>query len=205
MEKEKKISFKKFKYKKELLALAAGIGIVTYVTKSFANQKNEFETYKGTRDLKDYEDFLEEHDIDYRNSYVETDGDIITIYVKTPGEHIVTLTNPNTINSIVELYEMKKEDLLEMNKLKDNQPLKVGQKLKIYWYKEYKFTLEELDESSKWIYHYVVPGETLSGLSDNYDISIEEIKEYNKEIIGYNIQAGTTIKIPKKQKVKKLS
>ena len=209
MDKEKKFSLKKIKLKKgaykDILALAVGTTIIVSITKSFANQKNEFDTYKGKRDLKDYEDFLEDYDIDYRNSYAEAKGDIVKIYVKTKGEHIVTLTNPNTVDDIVDLYKMNKEDLLMMNNINENQPLKLGRKLKIYWYKEYDFTLEELDESSKWIYHYVVPGETLSGISDYYDISIEEIKKYNDEIIGDNIQDNTTIKILKKQKTKKLS
>ena len=209
MDKEKKFSLKKIKFKKEIykniLAIALGTTIIVSVTKTLGNQKNEFETYKGKRDLKDYADFLEDHNIDYRNSYAEANEDIVKIYVKTKGEHIVTLTNPNTIDDIVELYKMDKKDLIQMNNLKDNQTLKVGQKLKIYWYKEYDFTLEELDESSKWIYHYVTPGETLSQLSDYYDISIEKIKKYNSEIIGDNIQAYSTIKIPKKEKVKKIA
>ena len=209
MDKEKKFSLKNIKLKKgiykDILAFAVGTTIIVSITKSFANQKNEFDTYKGKRDLRDYEDFLEDYDIDYRNSYAEAQGDIVKIYVKTKGEHIVTLTNPNTVDDIVDLYKMNKEDLLMMNNINENQPLKLGRKLKIYWYKEYDFTLEELDESSKWIYHYIAPGETLSQISDHYDISIEEIKKYNDEIIGDNIQANTTIKIPKKQKTKKLS
>lgn len=204
---EKKSSLLKLKkgIYKDILALIAGVGIITAVTKSFSNEKNEFETYKGKRDLKDYEDFLEENGIDYKKSHAEADGENVIIYVKTPGEHIVTFTNPNTIDDIVDLYKMEKQDLLEMNDLKDNQPLEIGQKLKIYWYKEYKFTLEELDAESKWIYHYVMPGETLSQISDYYDISINEIRKNNSEIIGDNILAYSTIKIPKKEKTKKLA
>lgn len=201
----KKILQKKAIYK-EALGIITAVGIVTFISKGIANQKNEFDTYKGKRDLKDYEDFLEEHDIDYRNTYAKAEGDLVKIFVKTPGEHIVTLTNPNTIDDIVALYGMDKEDLLMLNNLKDNQPLELGTKLKIYWYKEYDFSLEELDESSKWIYHYVMPNETLEQIAEKYNISIEEIKKYNKDIINENeIQANTTIKIPKKQKTKKIS
>ena len=108
------------------------------------------------------------------------------------------------INKITELYEMDKEDFLRMNNLKENETLKIGTKLKIYWYKEYDFLLEDLDESSKWIYHYVMPGETLSGLSDYYDISIEEIEKNNKdELDDGMLLAYSTIKIPKKEKIKK--
>lgn len=207
MEKGKlKKIFKKKAIYKEALGIITAVGIVTFISKGIANQKNEFDTYKGKRDLKDYEDFLEEHDIDYRNTYAKAEGDLVKIFVKTPGEHIVTLTNPNTIDDIVELYGMNKEDLLMLNNLKDNQPLELGTKLKIYWYKEYDFSLEELDESSKWIYHYVMPNETLEQIAEKYNISIEEIKKNNKDIINENeIQANTTIKIPKKQKTKKIS
>lgn len=207
MEKGKlKKIFKKKAIYKEALGIITAVGIVTFISKGIANQKNEFDTYKGKRDLKDYEDFLEEHDIDYRNTYAKAEGDLVKIFVKTPGEHIVTLTNPNTIDDIVELYGMNKEDLLMLNNLKDNQPLELGTKLKIYRYKEYDFSLEELDESSKWIYHYVMPNETLEQIAEKYNISIEEIKKNNKDIINENeIQANTTIKIPKKQKTKKIS
>lgn len=198
---------KKLKLKgiyKDMLALLTGAGIIVFTTKMFANQPNEFETYKGKRDLKDYEDFLEDHGIDYRNSYVKTEGDLVRIFVKTTGEHIVTLTNPNTIDEIVELYKMKKEDFITINNLKEDQPLKTGKKLKIYWYKEFDFTLEQLDATSEWIYHYVMPGETLSGISEKYNISIDEIKKENREIIGDEIKAYSTIKIPKREKTKKL-
>ena len=171
---EKKLKLKK-QYK-EALALLTGIGIVTFTTKMFINMPNEFETYKGKRNLKDYEDFLEEYDIDYRNSRVEAEGEQIKIFEKQKGTHIVTLTNPNTIDDIVKLYNMDKREFLELNNLKDNEALKIETKLKIYWYKEYDFTLEQLDESSKWIYHCVMPNETLTQISECYDISIDEIK-----------------------------
>ncbi len=195
---------KKKQLYKDLLALATGAGIIALTAKSFGNQKNEFQTYKGKRDLRDYKKILQENNIDYINSYAIAEGDIVKIYVKTNGTHIVTRLNANTIDKITELYEMDKEDFLRMNNLKENETLKTGTKLKIYWYKEYDFLLEDLDESSKWIYHYVMPGETLSGLSDYYDISIEEIEKNNKdELDDGMLLAYSTIKIPKKEKIKK--
>ena len=80
----KKILQKKAIYK-EALGIITAVGIVTFISKGIANQKNEFDTYKGKRDLKDYEDFLEEHDIDYRNTYAKAEGDLVKIFVKTPG------------------------------------------------------------------------------------------------------------------------
>jgi len=199
---EKKLKTKKGIYK-ELLALIAAIGVVSYTAKSFSKQKNEFDTYKGTRDLYDYEDFLEEQGIDYRQSYAEAKDDTITVYVKTPGEHIVGTLNPNTIDDIAAFYGMKKEDLLLMNNLKEDQPLELGTKLKIYWYKDYKFSLEELDENSRFIYYEIRPGETLSQIAEQYDTTVGTILKNNEEITNADeIQAFSTIKIPKKQNQK---
>ena len=197
----------KLKLKKEILRdlaiLTAGISLVAYTTKKFSYQKIEFTTDKGKRELADYEDFLEHHNINYRNSYAESRGDIVTVYVKTNGEHIVGFDNPNTIDDIVNFYKMDKEDLLRMNHLKDKQPLEIGQKLEIYWYKPYNFTLEELDNSSDWNYHLVKEGETLSQIAEQYNTTEEIIMENNKEIINPNeIKAGSTIKIEKTEKEK---
>ena len=198
---------KKLKLKKEILKelaiLTAGVSLVVYTTKKFSYQKIEFTTDKGKRELADYEDFLEEHDINYRESFAESEGDIVTIYVKTKGEHIVGFDNPNTIQDIVSFYKMDKEDFLRINHLKDKQPLEIGQKLEIYWYKPYNFTIEELDSSSKWKYHLVQEGETLSQIAEKYNTSEEIIMDNNEEITNPNeIKTGSTIKIPKKQKEK---
>jgi LysM repeat protein len=187
---------------KDLAILTAGISLVVYTTKKFSYQKIEFTTDKGKRELADYEDFFEHHDINYRDAYAESQGNIVTVYVKTKGEHIVGLTNPNTINDIVKFYKMDKEEFLRINHLKEEQALEVGQKLEIYWYKPYNFTLEELDASSDWNYHLINEGETLSQIAEKYNTTEEEIMENNKEIIDKNqIKAGSTIKI-KKQKNK---
>ena len=187
---------------KDLAILTAGIGLVTYTVKKFSYQKIEFTTDKGKRELADYEDFLEHHDINYRDAYAESNGNVVTVYVKTKGEHLVGFENPNTIDDIANFYKMDKEDLIRMNHLKDEQPLEIGQKLEIYWYKPYNFTLEELDNSSKWEYHLVQEGETLSQIAELYNTSEEIIMENNEEIKNANeIKAGSTIKI-KKQKSK---
>jgi len=189
---------------KELMLIASLSSVIVYSVKTFSKQSIMFNTYKGKRDLSDYDEFLRNHDIDYREAYAEAHGDNIKIYVKIQGEHIVALTKPNTIEDIAKLYGMKKEDLMYMNGLKENQALEIGQKLKIYWYKEYDFTLDELDNSSKWIYHNIAPGETLSSIAEQYNTTEEEIMKDNEEIINKNeIQAGSTLKIKKQKKKEK--
>ena len=202
---KRKLNIKNLKkLAKELAFISAAGVVITYSIKTFSKQSIKFNTYKGPRDLSDYEDFLEEHDINYRESKAEAHGENVTILVKIQGEHIVTFTNPNTIEDIIKLYGMTKEDLIYMNHLKENEALKIGQKLKIYWFKEYTFTLEELDNSSKWIYHNVAPGETLSSIAEIYNTTPEEIMENNEEIKDKNeIMAGSTIKIKKQKKKEK--
>lgn len=192
------------KLAKEIILIAGLSSVIIYSAKSFSKQSVKFNTYKGERDLSDYDDFLKDYDINYKESHAEAHGDNVTIYVKQPGEHIVTFENPNTIPDIAKLYKMNIEELTYMNHLKKNQALKVGQKLKIYWLKEYTFTLEELDNSSKWIYHNIAPGETLSKIAENYNTSEEEIMKNNEEIINKDeIQAGSTIRIKKQKKKEK--
>ena len=203
MGKEKsKIKLRKGLYK-DILKLIALTGTITILAKGFGNQKNEFETYKGKRDLRDYQEFLDENDIDYRNSYAEAEENIVRIYEKQKGKHIITEESPNTIDEIVDMYKMDKKDFLKMNNLQDSQTLKIGMELKIYWYKEHDFTLEELDASSKWLYHYILPGETLEQIAQQYNVSEEEIRRNNPKVFNENqIESYSTLKIPKKYKIK---
>lgn len=185
---------------KKMLALLTSMTLASTV--SCDNKTKEtFNTYKGERNLEDYKDFLEQNNINYKECYAEANESIITIYVKTYGTHIVTETNPKTINEIIELYDMDKIDFLNLNHMQERE-LKIGEEFKIYFYKPYNFTLEELDESSNWEYHYVMPGETLSQIADYYGITLDELVQVNRIGNLSKIEAYTTLKIPKNKKEK---
>lgn len=187
---------------KRILAMLTTMALLP--SAACSNNNTKFQTYKGERNLEDYKDFLKENDIDYKECYAEANESIITVYEKTYGTHIVTETNANTIDEIIDLYGMEKTDFLNLNFMQERD-LKLGEKLKIYFYKEYTFTLEELDESSEWIYHYVMPGETLSEIAQYYDITLEELAQENRIGNISKIEAYTTLKIPKKQKEKTIN
>lgn len=187
---------------KRILAMLTTMALLP--STSCSNNNPKFQTYKGERNLEDYKDFLEQNDIDYKECYAEANENIITIYEKTYGTHTVTETNANTIDEIINLYGMEKIEFLNLNYMQERE-LKLGEELKIYFYKPYTFTLEELDESSKWIYHYVMPGETLSEIAQYYDITLEELAQENRIGNISKIEAYTTLKIPKKQKEKTIN
>ena len=67
-----------------------------------------------------------------------------------------------------------------MNLKDEDYELKVGEELKVYYYQLHVFTLQELDNSSDWIYHYVVPEETLSDIAAYYSVTIDELKKANE-------------------------
>ena len=194
---------KKETYKRILAALSS----ITMIPSLCAcNEKNEsqiFNTEKGTRNLKDYDKFLNENNIETKKCYAEVQGNNVFVFEKKDSKHIVNETD--TFESLQELYPITKEELLSINYKEKDYELKVGDELKVYYYEMHAFTLDELDNSSEYIYHYITEGETLSQIAAYYGVTLEEIKEANKIEDINMIQAYTSIKIPKKQKEKELS
>ncbi len=189
---------------KRLLSFLTSISLVISASACNKEEQNtKFETAQGTRDLKDYADFLEEQDIDYKKCRVDSTGDRVFIFEKKDSKY--KIREEDTFNSILELYPMTKEELLDLNFKSDDYELIPGETLKVYYYEMHQFTLEELDESTDWHYHYIQPGETLSEIAQYYDIPLEIIQELNNIEDPNLIQSNTIIKIPKNNKEKELT
>lgn len=194
---------RKDKYKRILAALSSLTMIPTLCSCNEKKKEQTFNTEKGTRNLKDYDKFLSENNIETQKCYAEVQGNNIFVFERKDSTHIVT--ENDTFESLQELYPISKEELLSMNLKEKDYELKVGEELKVYYYEMHAFTLEELDNSSDWIYHYIMPGETLSDIAGYYGVTLDELQEAN-EIEDINmIQAYTSIKVPKKEKEKTLT
>ncbi len=74
--------------------------------------------------------------------------------------------------------------------------LQVGQKLIVPKYRAIEAT--EIRDESKYIYHDVMPKETLFSLSKKYNVSIDELKELNPKL-QEGLKAGQTIRILRKK------
>jgi membrane-bound lytic murein transglycosylase D len=85
----------------------------------------------------------------------------------------------DNLSAIADLYDVTVADLKEWNDL-DNDKILVGQKLVIT---EPKTTKEkntkEKTTNKKAKTHKVKEGENLTGIADKYDVSVEDIKEWN--------------------------
>lgn len=91
-----------------------------------------------------------------------------TVHVVEQGE---------SLSQIAAKYDVTVEDLSEWNEL-ENDKILVGQKLIVAEPKQQKKTTEK--KKTKTATHTVKEGENLTEIADKYDVSIDDIKEWNK-------------------------
>lgn len=121
-------------------------------------------------------------------------------HIVKPGESLF---------SIAKLYNVTTEQLKKWNSLKA-ETVSVGQKLIVYDNSKQantdKVPLEEEIANNKKdkapIYHEVVHGETLFGISKQYGVSVDDLKKWNdlsqglksgmKLVVSYNVQQNNT-------------
>lgn len=113
-----------------------------------------------------------------------------------------------TMYSISKLYNVSIDDILKDNNL-SSTAINTGQLLKIrakdidrskYETKAITHAVTEIVDTANFIYIKIIPKETLYHLSHEYGVSIDEIKSANNGLVE-GLKAGTTVKIPKKQKL----
>ncbi len=131
---------------------------------------------------------------DISDEITETNG-------RTRKEKIIThkVKSGESLIKIAEKYKVSTANIKELNNLKKDK-LKKGQNLKIRVIDNSIDTKptnkSELANSAKKSIHKVAQGETLSDIATKYDITIEELKEWNKdEIKGNTVFANTRLKV----------
>ena len=101
---------------------------------------------------------------------VESSNNEISDFKKT---HIVQVGD--TITSISNLYSIKKDFIIKLNNLKDEDYIYVGQNLKIYDSSQENKPNKDINNS----YHLVKKGESLTEISTKYGLNFKELIKIN--------------------------
>ena len=134
--------------------------------------------------------------------------------VKTPKEKTEKTTVKKEKNKSAQYYTVKKGDILaeiagkydvdvsdikEWNDL-DGDKILVGQKLKIY--SDKKVSNETEKTSGKKLTYKVKQGDNLTAIADNYDVTVQQIKDWN-ELDNDVIYEGQVLKMYSEKKFSK--
>ncbi len=90
-------------------------------------------------------------------------------------EQSYTVKEGDSIGLLAELYGVTIQDIIDWNNLKDDKIL-VGQKLKVYSNKK----IETSEKKTKTTKHIVAEGEYLSTIAGMYDVTVDDLKEWNE-------------------------
>jgi LysM repeat protein len=118
--------------------------------------------------------------------------DMVTVVpTPTPRTHVVE--RGQTLYYIARQYQVSIEDIVALNNLSDSRILRVGQVLMI---PESIVSFEDGNQLPPQIVHVIQPGETLSGLSYEYDTPLDAIIAANPGVNLDLIYEGQEIIIP---------
>ena len=120
-----------------------------------------------------------------------------TLKIKNFDEIIIHVVKKgDTLSSISKKYSIKKESIIKVNKLLDENYIFIGQNLKI---------IEKLIPAynNETYYHEIRKGENLTEVANKYNISLSELVEIN-DIENQNIlEVGTKLKLKQETSIKK--
>jgi len=107
-----------------------------------------------------------------------------------------TVKKGETVFSISQTYSIDEEDIYKYNP-DAREGIGLNEKLVIPISKvDSSAENNETSNSPQFVEHIVKKKETLYSLSKEYDVSIDEIKKYNKQLYSKELQIGEAIKIP---------
>ena len=101
--------------------------------------------------------------------------------------HIVQVGD--TITSISNLYSIKKDFIIKLNNLKDENYIYVGQNLKIYNSSQENKPNKDINNS----YHLVQKGESLTEISTKYGLNFKELIEINNLKNPDSLEVGSKL------------
>ena len=120
-----------------------------------------------------------------------------TLKNKNYGEIIIHVVKKgDTLSSISKKYSIKKESIIKVNKLLDENYIFIGQNLKI---------IENLipEKNNNIYFHEIKKGESLTEIANKYNLSLNKLVEIN-DIENKNIlKVGTKLKLKEEISTKK--
>ena len=120
---------------------------------------------------------------------VESSNNEISDFKKT---HIVQVGD--TITSISNLYSIKKDFIIKLNNLKDENYIYVGQNLKIYDSSQENKPNKDTNNS----YHLVQKGESLTEISTKYGLNFKELIKINNLKNPDSLEVGSKLFLSEK-------
>ncbi len=114
---------------------------------------------------------------------------------KTSEEYLVHRVQKGENPSIIaKKYHVSVEDIRRANSIRNVKSLQVGQKLKI----PTNGKNLEMASATKTISHKIRKGDTLASIAQQYHVSVETLKSYNRIKKANRLQVGQIIKVPAK-------
>ena len=120
---------------------------------------------------------------------VDSSNNEISDFKKT---HIVQVGD--TITSISNLYSIKKDFIIKLNNLKDENYIYVGQNLKIYDSSQENKANKDINNS----YHLVQKGESLTEISTKYGLNSKELIKINNLKNPDSLEVGSKLFLSEK-------
>ncbi|WP_300434538.1 LysM peptidoglycan-binding domain-containing protein [Christiangramia sp.] len=106
-----------------------------------------------------------------------------------------TVKKGETVFSISQSYSIDEEDIYKYNP-EAREGIGVNEKLVIPIKESGSAQKSTVSEAPQFVEHTVKKKETLYSLSKEYNVSVDDIKRYNKQLYSKELQMGETIKIP---------
>ncbi|WP_281234560.1 LysM peptidoglycan-binding domain-containing protein [Flavobacterium gelatinilyticum] len=129
------------------------------------------------------------------------DNQIIRIPVhsseKNQNQIVHIVAEKETLYALSKQYKVSQEAILEANKELLSNGLQAGQKITIPQSTENSKT--EIVSTSK-VTHQVVAKESLFSIARQYNVSVKDLEDINKNILQNGLQIGQNIAIPNKRK-----
>ena len=127
----------------------------------------------------------EETQVDYRNFMSNTGSS------NSPRTHIVI--RGETLFSIARLYRLSVDSLISWNQL-EGKPLMVDRKLYLQRVSGISQVKSSSNQPQYDAYHFVQPGETLYSISRKYNITVEQVKSWNR-LESNQIEVGQRLQV----------
>jgi LysM repeat protein len=165
----------------------------TYTVKEGDNLTGIADAYDvNVSDIKDWNDLESDKILSGQKLKIYSDKKVTSSSKKAKT---YTIKSGDNLTKIAEDNGVTVANIKEWNNL-ESDVIQEGQVLKLYADKDTKKETKKKETKSKTTYHTVKKGETLGKLAEKYDVTISDIKKWNK-IKGDTIEIGQKLIVKK--------